>query len=398
MLVKLNREEGKPPELERVNPASLHYEPGRRRVILFPGEGVSDQAGARLLIGSFKYIEQALTSARAQQAEPVDIFLYTYEIPYEDFGAQHAHYRMERQPQSHYGRLAAQFAVLPMLLGKGERLGDLTPEVLKQRFSSLTLFSHSYGSIAVQDTADVLVSELKRLGWQDAVIAETMKELVEISVAPIARGDFPAPNLTKFYFTGTNDMTAIHRIRSVNSKPETLLPILKASGYGTAASVIAAHADGVADRQLLAEIKEKVTQRRNPDRMPRPTIQRLPAGYVLSGLLPEDEIRWIEENSKGEQVNRHLHVSDYSQDSIVHDPRTFLHSDHKLGECLINVANNAVMREPGIGDAHQLLMTTELTRGQLHTRLENHKRVEPFISQRALAERKSHPMDSARGL
>ena len=370
MLIRLHREQGKPPRLEQVDPSTLQYEPGRRRVILFPGGGAWAHSDAKDLAGSIKYVEQTLASVKATNA-PVDIVLYAYELPYEDYGAKGSHYAMRRNDLSHYGRDAAHFAVLPTLLGVNEKLRDLTPEMLKQRFSSLTMIGHSYGSLAIQDVADVLVFELRRLGWDEKTVADTMKELVTVSVAPIARADYPAPNPTQFFFTSVNDMTAIDSIRRENPKPADYVPMLKACGYKSMAEVMEAHGGELTPRdQLLTELKAKVVHTRHEGFMPKAKYTPVPSGYVLSAMLPDDEIRWLEQLPDGSKACRHLTVEDAkrNQSSVVHDYRTYLHGDHKLGECLINAVNNAVMREPGIGDGHQLLMTTELTRAQLHQR------------------------------
>lgn len=374
MLIRLHKEAGQRPQLERVDPKTLHYEPGRRRVILFPGEGVSDHSDMATLAGSIKYVEQTLKSAYATK-EPIDVLLYTYELPNEDYNGKSAHYAMKRNDLSYYGRQATNFVLLPMLLREKEKLADLTPEMLKERFSSLTLIGHSYGSIAIQDVANTLGYELGRLGWEEAVIADTMKEVVEISVAPIARGDYPAPNFTKFYFSAVNDMTAIDRIRIENTAREQHLPLLRASGYNSMANVIEAHADRVPRAQLLEELKQEVTQKRFPGHMPRASLHSLPSGHVLSAMLPEDEIRWIEKTSEGALVCRYLttEIAKQNNMTVTHDYRTFLHGEHKLGHMLVNVANNAVMREPGIGNGHQFLMDTDLTKDQLHKRRRQHE-------------------------
>jgi hypothetical protein len=91
MLWKLDRSTS-PPVLHVVDPQTLAFDPTRRRVILFPGAGLADHTGdvqgAEPYAGSIKYIEQTLSSSRANGEAPVDIFLYSYALPYDDFGAK----------------------------------------------------------------------------------------------------------------------------------------------------------------------------------------------------------------------------------------------------------------------------------------------------------------------
>ncbi|PZP86895.1 MAG: hypothetical protein DI582_01190 [Azospirillum brasilense] len=385
MLWRLQRKAGQPPQLTPVDPQSLHHEAGKRRVILFPGAGVWDRSEPRTLAGSIKYVEQTLTGTTARGDADIDILLMTYELPYEDYYAKRPHYQRNATQQSHYGRMACDHALLPLLLGEGERVSHLTPEVLKERLSQVTLIGHSYGSIVMQDLANSLAAKLRMNGWEEPTIADTLKECVGIAVAPIARTDFPAPNFTQYFFTSINDMTAVDSIRRENPDTAVHIPLLKSCGYERISNILQRHDGKISRADLLAEAEEEVNATRKPGRTPRATLQKQPSGYVLSAMLPDKEIRWMEKRPDGTDICRMLnaHTAERDQTAVVHDYRTYLHGHHKLGEVLINVANNAVQREPGIGDGHRLMFTTELTQGQHARRYEGSKRAE--VSERGIA-------------
>lgn len=385
MLWRLQRSAGNPPQLTPVAPEHLRNAPGRRHVILFPGGGVWDRSPPQTLAGSIKYVEQTLASTLAREDADTDIFMMTYELPYEDYHAKQPHYKRHATVQSHYGRMACDHAMLPLLLNDGERLSNLTPEVLKERLSRLTLVGHSYGSIVMQDLANSLAAKLRMQGWDEPVIADTLKECVSVAVAPIARADFPAPNFTQYFFTAINDMTAVDSIRRENPEPAVHIPLLKACGYGRISDILARHNGDISRADLLAESEAEVMRSRRPGVTPRATLERQASGYVLSAMLPDQEVRWMEKRADGTEVCRLLntHTAARDQTSVVHDFRTFLHGHHKLGELLINVMNNAVQREPGMGDGHRLMFTTELTQGQHARRYEGSKRAE--VSERGIA-------------
>lgn len=388
MLWKLDRS-GPKPQLESVDPFMLAYHPAKRRVILFPGAGLADKTGdhqgAEPYAGSIKYVEQTLSSARAT-GEPMDIYLWTYEMPYEHYGAKRGHYRMERQNISHYGRQAYRFALLPLLLAEGERLENLTPALLQERCARLTVIGHSYGSIQSQDVANAMLMELRNLGWNDTDIAATMKEIVNINVASIARTDYPQPNFTQYFFTSGNDMTAINSIRSENPDPVEHVPLLRACGYIRAADVLQRYGGHLPQAELLQELSTDILKTRiMKDGKPMPRLTTMPSGYHIRSFLPDGETRWMEERSDGTEVCRMLNAREVerTQVAVVHDYRTYLHGEHKLGDLLINVANHAVLREAGIGDGSALLMTSAATVSQHAQKYQNHVRA--HISERGIA-------------
>ncbi len=295
---------------------------------------------------------------------------------------------MDRQRISYYGRQGYNFAVLPLLLEPKEKLAQLTPEQLAQRLSHLTLFSHSYGSIAVQNIADVMKLELENLGWDAGMIAATMNELVSISVAPIARLDYPQPNFRQYAFTSGNDVTAIDSIRASNPDPVDHIPLLRACGYSRAADVLERHGKPIPRAMLLDEIKRDILQtRRVRNGTPLPRLEVYPSGYHIRSLLPDNEIRWMEERPDGSEVCRQLNEEEArrTQVSVVHDYRTYLHGDHKLGDLLINVANNAVQRGVGVGDGSALLQTSEHTLHQHAQKYARHARAHAQVSERGIA-------------
>ena len=365
-----------PPALAIVDTDRLHYDPSRRRVLFLPGEGVHQRSDAAMLRGTFKCVEQTLASTLVEGNPPTDIFLNPYELPYEDFQARAPHYAMQRNDISHYGRAAFQFALLPMLLGSDERLSDLTPAVLKERLSHVTLVSHSYGSIVIQDMANALAMKLRTIGWDEPTISDTMKEMVSVSVAPVSRADYPAPNFTQYFFTSMNDMSATNFIRNENPDRKVHIPLLAACGYVRMAEVMARHDTIIPRQQLLDEVLVEVQKTRRPGVTPRAQLNRAPSGYIISSLLPDREVKWIERRWNGHEVCRVLDDEEVkrTQTAVVHDWRTYLHGDHKLGEVLINVMNNAVQREVGIGDGHRMLLTTHQTRRQHEYRFEANER------------------------
>lgn len=331
------------------------------------------------LAGSIKYIEQATSSARAKGGHPIDIYLSTYEQPYEDFGAKAQHYALSRSPTFH-GQQGLKI-LLPMLLKDGESLDQLAPEELKERLSHITLVGHSFGSIAIQDTVNALVSKLQQMHWKDAEIDDTVKELVTISVASIARTDFKPPNATQFFFTSLNDMTAVDVIRRATPDPQTHIPLLRKCGYRRLADILDMHERSnpgaiIPRPQILAELKEAVMKTRHPGQIPKPLIEA-DAGhnqYVVKAMLPDDEIRWIEKRADGTELVRTIdkQESERTQTSVVHDFRTYLYGEHRLGEVLINVMNNAVERGVDIGDGHSLMASNPHTREQHALRLRGH--------------------------
>lgn len=391
MLWRLNRS-GDKPVLERVKTDSLHYEPDRKRVVLFPGAGLHDQLvrfegedGERTLAGSIKYVEQTLASTLSHGATPVDIYLYSYEEPYDD-GPKRNHYRLGRAMEQ-YGENAGRHVLQNLLLRDGERLSQLSPDEIKQRLSQVTMVGHSYGSIIMQDVTNRLADFLRLAGFEPPVIADTLKELVSVSVAPIARTDYPAPNATQYFFNSINDITAIDSIRRANPDPVVHLPVLHACGYGRVATILERHGGELPRAELLATLTEEVERERRPGTTPVPKLRVAASGYTISSMLPDDHIHWMEKRPDGDEICRMLNKqeSERTKTAVVHDYRAYLHGDHKLGDVLINVMNNAVQRDVGIGDGHQLLMTTEQTRAQHESKLKNSRNAQGFVSERGIA-------------
>jgi|GEM_PF-3079167 len=391
MLWRLNRS-GEKPVIERVNTDSLHYEPGHKRVVLFPGAGLHDhllrfegEDGARTMAGSIKYVEQTLASTLSNASTPVDIYLYTYEEPYDDEPKRN-HYRLGRS-LSKYGENAGRHVLQQLLLREGERLDQLEPQEIQQRLSQVTMVGHSYGSIVMQDVTNRLSDFLRLAGHAPEVIADTLRELVSISVAPIARTDYPAPNATQFFFNSINDMTAVDSIRRANPDPKDHLPLLHACGYGRVASILERHGGTMPRQELLQELTAEVEATRRPGKTPVPRLQPAASGFTISSMLPDNQIHWMEKRPDGNEICRMLNTqeSERTQTAVVHDYRAYLHGDHKLGDVLINVMNNAVQRNVGIGDGHQLLLNTEQTRAQHETKLQNSRNAQGFVSERGIA-------------
>ena len=384
MLWKLHRTPGRPPQLERVDSESLRFDPDTRRLIVFPGAGVWDRSPPATIAGSIKYAEQTLAGTLARDPEAVEIILSTYELPYEDFHAKEPHYRKQAHNQSYYGRNACEHLLVPLLLHKGERFRQLTPDLLKERLSHVTALGHSYGSILIQDMANSLAAKLRLQGWEEDTIADTLQEGVGVCVAPIARTDYGAPNFTQYFFTSINDMTAVDSIRRQNPDPAVHIPLLQQCGYTRISQILQRHGGEISRPALLAEATAEVLASRRPGVTPKASIEKQPSGYVLSALLPDDEIRWMETREDGADRCRWINAktAEANQTAVVHDYRAYLHGEHKLGEVLINVVNNAVQRDTGIGDGHRLMMTSDITRGQHTRRYESNKRA--GVSERSI--------------
>ena len=337
MLWRLKRIDGKP-VLEHVAEQERMFKDNQRSVVLFPGAGVWDRSSPQDIAGSLKYLEQTLapTLTRPDAVDDtVNTYLWTYDEPYEAYGAHAAHYKGSRT-LSVYGRKVGQFVVVPFLLKEGESFSQLTPETLKERLSHMTLLGHSFGSIMNQDVANYLNFEMKRNGWSDATISDVLKELVSVSVASIARQDIPAPNATQYFFTATNDTTAKGRIGYHLHNDSRVPGMLQVAGYP----------EEVAGEAQKVKIRPLGTER----------------GYAMRVALPEDEIRWTEISTRGEKKFRVLdaRTQEESQVKLTHDYRNFLNGHQVMGTHLTNIMNNAVLRQPGIGTGHQLFERTRM--------------------------------------
>ncbi len=394
MLYKLDRS-GDHPEIHSVQRRDeLCYQPGRRRVVLFPGAGLDITAkalgGEAKIAGSIKYMEQALASSRSGDT-PIDIYVFLYPESFYEMQQSQSHgkrvHYMHGRDDPHFlptkrGKEGLA-AIEPLLLQDGETFSDLTPPQLTERLNTLTLCGHSYGSVMLQHIADTLAYRLRAAGWDETAIASTMKEVVAISVANIARTDYAAPNFTHYYFVGTNDTAALQSI--ARDKPEEADPrqLLKICGYQRVSKVMEQLGVDRATPEVMAEVAQQVDARRKKGVMPKPIFRTCPSGYSVHAVLPDKEIRWMERTHDGREICRVLTQDEARQNNtpIVHDFRTFLHGNHALGEVLINAMNNAVLREPGIGDGHQLSFTTPATRQQHHHRLARHKEAE-MVSER----------------
>jgi hypothetical protein len=391
MLYKLDRSQT-PPKIIPVPPKDLTVDPRRRRVILFPGSGLDDsvisqsESGKKSIVGSFKYVEQALATARDQN-EPIDIFLYTYEDSYRDavdnqLNGMGSHYRKASETDanfmpSRYGRHAMRDFLRPMILAPGETFSTVSKEALKERLGTITLCAHSYGSIMSQHLADALVYELRQAGWQEKEITDTVKQVASVAVANIARVDYPQPNFTQYFFISSTDKEAMAHIK-VHAAPEHYCQLLRDCGYPYVADIMERQGTTNVTPEALQEFRDDIISHRPKGRMPLPSIRPCASGYRLSALLPEDNVRWKEYTKDGHELPiRTLKEGDANLSTpVVHDFRTFLHGDHKTGEVLINVLNNAVMRERGrIGDGHTLLEPNELTRMQHHFRKVRHAEI-----------------------
>lgn len=398
MLWKVDRSNGKP-QMVRVDPSELEYDPACRRVLLFPGTGIHDylagsDAGRAQLGGSIKYIEQTLASTIDEGSPPVDIFLWTYEEPYHrDNLAPHyaiARETMARYAPSHFGRQASTYGLLPLVLKKGERIETLEPAELKRRLADITMFGHSFGSVMMQDVVDSLVYRLRNNGWEDALISPCLRELVGISVGGTARQDYPEPTMTLYAFTSVNDMTAVDAIRNENPQREDYIPLLERCGYGPIAEVLKRHPADIPRDQILEELENDIDQKRHARGGAaggsRAIIRSIANGYSIRAMLPYHEVRWLEKQSSGAVACRVLDAKEVerTQTAVVHDFRTYLHGDHPLGDVLINVANNAVQREPGLGDGHRLLLSTEATKRQHERKYYSSRAAQ--VSERGLVE------------
>lgn len=333
MLWRLERKDGHP-VLQPVPEEARVFRDDHRSVILFPGAGVDNQSPPRELVGSLKYLEQTLapTLTRTDLNTSVDTYLWTYDQAYESFGAHAAHYNGARQFPSAYGRQVGQFVIEPFLLKPGEHFGDLSPETLKQRLSQMTLLGHSFGSIMNQDIANYLLFQIQRHGWNETTITDVLKELVTVSVASIARQDFPQPNATQYFFTASNDTTAAGRIRHhLHGDEARIAAILPIAGYPPAIEGSNPH-------------KLKIRQLESG------------AGYAMRVALPEDEVYWTEITPEGQKKARSLtrDSEKETQVKLTHDYRNYLNGHQMMGDHLMNIMNNAAVRDVGIGLGHHL--------------------------------------------
>lgn len=395
MLYKLDRS-GTEPKLVRIYEDNLEADSSRRRVVLFPGAGLDLVAlhnSPKSVAGSIKYIEQLLTSSRSEGTDPVDIYMYIYHDSFKEMQDEGTHYKRDHftlvrtKPDftpNPLGQEEGLGKVLkPMLLNDGENWNSLTSDELKYRLSKITLCGHSYGGIAIQHIADAMLYELRQAGWKDEAIAEVMKELVAVTVAGVGRVDFPAPNFTNFYFNASNDIGSMSSIYRDMPEEMDYATLLKQCGYWRASEVISEHDITQPGRELVSAVKERVLSRRaEGSDMPKPIWRAQPSGYSIHALLPDDAVRWIEQRPEGKlcrvllgKLDEHNpHAGTYDKNTpITHDFRNFMHGEHYMGDVLINVMNNAVMRDQGIGDGHQLALTTPLTSQQHTMRRDNHK-------------------------
>ncbi len=393
MLYKLDRS-GPQPRILRVPQSEMVPDPSRRRVILFPGAGIDytsehNARGQASMAGSIKYMEQTLASSMRSGAEPVDVYLFTYPETFTDMRSNGSHgktghYAMVRErPEFHphaHGRHAQRNTLgqvlQPLLLKRGEDWKTISPATLKQRMSRITLCGHSYGAVATQNLADALAYELKQAGWAPQDIADTMKEIVSVSVAGVGRNDYGPPSFTQFHFISSTDLSALQSI--YRDKPEGVdyLALLDQCGYHRAATAMRRMGVTEPTKNVTEAVKQDILALRSGNEMPKPKWHLLPGGYSINALLPDNEIRWIERTHDGREACRVLNQAEAERlvTPVAHDYRTFLHGDHKLGEVLINVMNNATQRDAGVGDGHQLALSTPMTALQNAQRYAAHQR------------------------
>lgn len=410
MLYKLDRSREKP-KLVRVSPHELKVEPHRRNVILFPGAGADVDAvfnRPQTIAGSVKYMEQLLSSSRSYGKEPVDIYIFVYPESFQEMQRsgihdKDAHFTMASTSADFtpviFGHRGMRAVLTPLLLEKGETWAAIKPEMLKERLSRMTMCGHSFGGVMIQHVADALAFTLREAGWQEQTIAETMKELVSVTVAGVGRVDYPAPNFTQFHFQATNDIGAFTSIRRDMPEGADYATMLDQCGYWRAAEVVRDEGVTEPSEALVQQIKERVLSKRpkrnDLDDSPKPIWRARDSGYSIHGLLPDDEVRWIERKRDGTQLCRVLLAkpdehnpnagTNDGSTPIQHDFRNFMHGDHHMGDVLINVMNNAVQRDVGIGDGHQLGMSTEMTRPQHGMRRDDHETA--AVSQRGILSR-----------
>jgi hypothetical protein len=324
------------------------FDAERRHVIILPGSAVLDSGFGheRMICGSIKYVEKTLARSLTR-GNPLDITLYSYHPEgYSALNIANHHRRPAEEIPTEEGQAFYDIHLRKLLLASGENFPRITPEELKKRLSHITVIAYSFGSIVAQDITRCLARELQQQGWSKADIGDTLQELVIISVAGISHNDGSAPKATEFFFTAANDTIAM-KLRKYPPAPEAL---------------------HIRNRRATAQ---------------KPYIKRDKQRYVIDTSLP-DKVAWQETQCNGDNVHRVL-TDAMAQDDydipLAHDYRAYLYHP-PMGKLLTDVANNAVTRDVGIGDGHQLFF------GQ--AREVSHRQ--------GLGERKGNPADRTGGL
>lgn len=347
MLVGRNRKStnGKP---ELFCPEPLSYNPAARRVFIMPGAGIwynpQLQMGSppELISGQIKYVEKILSSTATQTSKP-EVYCFTYLDAHEKENFSRSHYRGDHKKQPEFlteGPRAAK-ALIDSILTPGEKLESLEKDTLKQRLSRVTLIGYSYGSIQNQDIVNDLAHRLHDCKkFNDKEISEILRELVTINIGNIARLDDIWPfRATSISFCGLNDTTArnileFHETFSNHSSPDNNnsppLRLFEHCGYPQASTGL--------------------------NNSSKPTITPLKkGGYIVRAYLPE-EFSFPDIDPDGETITRTIDKKTAAETGVrtTHDFRNFMCGHAGMGQILSNVANNAVERDPSIGDGHRL--------------------------------------------
>lgn len=377
MLWRIDRSNPDHPEGVITRAHDLHYDANRKSVIFFPGADIDHSSPPHVIGGNIGLIEQTMSCAL--RADPnIDIYLYTYDDKFEDYGAS-KNYFAGRKHDNHYSRNACLYGLGRLLRVGDESLSDLSNEELKERLSHITGVGQCYGSIAQQGLVDEFETLLKRHGFSDRDVMEIMPELVLVNAASLARPKTDGPMATQFHFTADNDTMAIDAIHERCPSREKAFQHLEQSGYEKAVAWLRQQPGEARFEDLskayAASVHEQAAKAPKP--VPRQIGQNQ---YRVSGLVPDTQVCWVEYTHDGQERLRAIPAPNPNPDlaKVRHDYRNFLYGS-PIGISLINVVNNAIGRDAGIGDGHRLLMNTERSVAQHADRAHNRLRANQLV-------------------
>lgn len=349
--------------------ASLAFHPEARKVFLMPGAGVwfdpEHRQGSpkKMIEGSLKYLEQLVAPAASSLQAPLELYCFTYKDardPHND-DAIRANFENNVTPPPeftyppHEGWRAGKAILASMVEGLPAHptssditaaLSALDYETLAARFSKITLVGHSFGTIQNQDIVHVMAKMLRDTGkFSDQQVEALLQEMVTINVGNIGVIDGAGMHATSFYFCANNDRTACNISNSYDL-------------------------DG--SKGMLARCGYHACYTGFPDTLGKVSRRDMGHKILINGDLPR-EVRWKERDetkTDGSQIERHLDetVVEKTKVNVSHDFRNYMYGDLRqlkpgrpstaqigMSDYLFTVTNNAVMREPGIGQAAQLL-------------------------------------------
>tara|TARA_B100001123_G_scaffold439773_1_gene577319 strand:- start:644 stop:1825 length:1182 start_codon:yes stop_codon:yes gene_type:complete len=315
----------------------------KKHVFIFPGKNTLDVVNFSVAGGYVKMIERLLGG---QQCYGQDLMIHC--VTYSELTPDMEKAGLFQRPETHATADARQFAqhyLLPLLC---ENAGQLDPEVqtlpvLQERMRHITFVGHSYGSMFLQEIANVLAQRMELAGYSAEDTKALLREGVGLAIASTAPMTPGVPRFRTVTANSYEDQTSRHLLEDV---ARTLAPPRDSSSMS--AHALQARQDGI-EKQTQHLLHQCGYGR---DYYPHLKIKPVANGVLLVDRLPTYK-HWSDyQNSEVQGRELSEQTAKANHMDVRHDIRNHLIPDegHNIYPSILGrVFRNAVHREAGQG-------------------------------------------------